>query len=180
MKKNVLLLFIFLANFPINAQNKAKGKIDTDGYWVGYANKATFDQENYSDWFYDYYDRYRTDKEIIEQLKSVTKGVQIKAYMATWCWESKRDIPRLYKILEEIGYDFNDLELISVDRSRKVPVGKEKNKKLNNVPELIFIKNGKELGRLTKYPMGNIEKYILKTIIGEPFQKQPNVKVNRS
>ena len=172
MKLYFFFFVILLTSLSITAQRKSNGTIDTDGYWVGYANKKTFNQENYRDWFYDYYDRYKTEKNVINQLKKVAKDVQITGYMATWCWESKRDVPRLYKVLEEIGYNFDQLELISVDRSRIATVGSEKGKRITSVPEFIFTRDGKELGRLTKYPMGNIEKYILKTIIGEPFQKQ--------
>lgn len=180
MRKHFLYFLIaFVVQFSFS-QKKEKTIIDNDGYLVGYATKKSFQHKNYENWFADYYGSYNTEKEVIKQLKAVSKGVKIKGYIATWCWESRRDVPRLYKVLEEIGFDFNNLELISVDRSRTLPVGKNKGDKIGIVPEFIFTKNGKELGRLTKYPMGNIEKYLLKTIIGEPFQKQKKVSIKRS
>ena len=44
---------------------------------------------------------YKTDEEVIAKLKPIINNYTIKGFMGTWCGDSKRNVPRFYKILEE-------------------------------------------------------------------------------
>jgi thiol-disulfide isomerase/thioredoxin len=89
--------------------------------------------------------------------------------MGSWCEDSRREIPKFYKILDETKFDVNYLQLIAVDRSKKYD-NYEKDLTIFRVPTIIFYKNGKEIGRFVEYPRETIEKDFLKIISGQPYK----------
>lgn len=140
------------------------------GYLIGIANKESFADEAYKSWFDSRYEEYETDKEVIEQLKSEINNYTIRGFMGTWCGDSKREVPRFYKILEETGFNQDYFELITVGRNKKTPDNLQEGYDLLRVPTFIFLKDGKEVGRYVEYPRETIEKDILKIITGEPYK----------
>lgn len=157
MKKTLLLVSIILlaacasSQKTVNTVSKPKAVKNADGNLVGYAVKDDFKQEPYgSEWFNDYYEYYETDKNTIENLKPLLENITIKGFMGTWCDDSKRETPNFYKILDEVGFDYNNLDLVTVNRDKKAN-GIEKGYHIERVPTFIFYKNGKEIGRFVEH-----------------------------
>ena len=90
--------------------------------------------------------------------------------MGSWCGDSKRETPRFYKLLDETGFNQNDFELITVDRSKKTPDNLQEGVDIIRVPTFIFYKDGEEIGRYVEYPRETLEKDILKIITGQPYK----------
>lgn len=156
MKKILFLLSIVLlascaSQSKTTSVSKPKAVKDASGNLIGVATKKDLQQEPYgSEWFNDYYEYYETSKKDIAALKPLLKGITIKAFMGTWCGDSKREVPNFYKILDETGFNQNKLELITVNRS-KTAKGLEKGYNIVRVPTFIFYKNGKEIGRFVEH-----------------------------
>ena len=144
-------------------------KKDADGYLVGIANKFDFQDAAYKEWFDSRYEEYTTDKQVISEISKHIHQLTIKVFMGTWCGDSRREIPRFYKILDETKFDVNYLQLIAVDRSKKYD-NYEKDLDIFRVPTIIFFKNGKEIGRFVEYPRETIEKDFLKIVSGQPYK----------
>jgi thiol-disulfide isomerase/thioredoxin len=145
-------------------------KKDTNGYLVGVANKESFTDESFKGWFNSRYNEYTPDKETIVKLTKVIKGYTIKGFMGTWCGDSKRETPRFYKILDETGFDQNDFELVTVNRSKRTPDNLQEGFNVIRVPTYIFYKDGREIGRYVEYPRETLEKDILKIVTGQPYK----------
>jgi thiol-disulfide isomerase/thioredoxin len=145
-------------------------KKDERGYLIGVANKESFEDDAFRGWFESRYSEYNPDEEVIEKLTDALEGITIKGFMATWCGDSKRETPRFYKILDETGYDQNDFELITVNRSKKTPDNLQEGFNLLRVPTFIFYKDGEEIGRYVEYPRETLEKDILKIVTGQPYK----------
>ena len=187
--KNLLLLFLTVFFIACNAnkavietkkeevkkivRTKAKevtaAKNDR-GYLIGIANKASFADASFKPWYDSRYAEYKTDSVIIGQLKPIINDYTIKGFMGTWCGDSKRGIPRFYKILEETGFDEDYFELITVGRNKKTPDNLQEGFDLIRVPTFIFFKDGKEVGRFVERPRETMEKDILKIITGAPYK----------
>jgi thiol-disulfide isomerase/thioredoxin len=157
MKKTLLLVSIVVlaacaSNQKIaNNNTKPKATKNAKGNLVGYATKNDFAQEPYgSEWFNDYYEYYETDKSVINNLKPVLNDITIKGFMGTWCDDSQRETPNFYKILDETGFDYSKLDLVTVNREKKAN-GIEKGYNIERVPTFIFYKNGKEIGRFVEH-----------------------------
>jgi thiol-disulfide isomerase/thioredoxin len=149
---------------------KITAKKDTNGYLSGVANKDSFQDDSFKDWFNSRYSEYTADKEIVDKLTTALNGYTIKGFMGTWCGDSKRETPRFYKILDETGFDQNNFELITVNKDKKTPDNLQEGLNIIRVPTFIFYKGNKEVGRYVEYPRETIEKDILKIVTGQPYK----------
>lgn len=175
--KKLAFLFLLLIFSNCATTKKALATKNSDGDLVGFVTRKNFQEEPFaSEWFNDFYEYYETDKEVIQDIKPLLNGITIKGFMGTWCGDSQREIPNFYKLLDETEFDYKNLELVAVNRSKKAN-GLEKDFNILRVPTFIFIKNGKEIGRFVEHPLdeSSIEADILKIISGQaykhPYQK---------
>lgn len=145
---------------------------DVSGNLVGIATKNSFLQTPYNGWFTPNYNNYQVDIETLNKLKPLLKKVTIKAFMGTWCGDSKRETPAFYKVLDAANFDYQNLQMIAVNRSKSTPDGLQKGLHIKRVPTFIFYKKGKEIGRFVEYPVESIEKDFLK-ILQEKGYKNP-------
>ncbi len=137
---------------------------------IGKQNRKALEQKPFSDWFNLNYKEYKVDNETASKLTPYLKDVSIKAFMGTWCGDSKRETPTFYKILDHIDFDYNNLELITVTREKNTPEGFEKDLDIKRVPTFIFYKGDKELGRYVEFARETLEKDILDIVSGKPYK----------
>jgi len=169
MKKIVLFVcIIVLASCA--TQKTVSAEKNKRGDLVGFANKESFAQAPYNTWFNQKFDTYKPDPAVIISLKKALKGIKIKGFMGTWCGDSKRETPHFYKILEQADFNLKNLELVTVNRSKKTPTNLQKGLNIKRVPTFIFYKDGKEIGRYVEYARESLEKDILKIVTGEVYK----------
>ena len=168
--KKVFLLACIMVFASCNGQKKVTAKKNKSGDLIGLANKASFQQTPYSTWFNERLESYTPDSATITMLKKELEGVKIKGFMGTWCGDSKRETPHFYKILEQSGFNLNNLELITVDRSKKTPDNLQEGLQIERVPTFIFYRDGKEIGRYVEYARESLEKDMLKIVSGEAYK----------
>lgn len=151
-------------------KNEATAVKDSSGNLIGIANKESFLAEPFNAWFTPNYDAYETDKQAIEKLKPLLKEVSIKAFMGTWCEDSQDQTPVLYKILDETDFNYDNLELITVNRSKSTPDNLQEGFNIERVPTFIVYKNDKEIGRFVEFPRESVEADLLKIVSGQPYK----------
>ena len=81
----------------------------------------------------------------------------IKLFMGTWCRDSRREVPRIYRILDAAGFDESRLTLINVNRGKNSPGEEEVGLNIHHVPTVILYKNGNEIGRIIESPVQLLE-----------------------
>lgn len=171
MLKNIIVLIALSFFASCGAQQKVTATKTEQGYLVGIANRVMIENDSiYKNWFDWRYKEYETDKEVIKKLTDALEGYTIKGFMGTWCGDSKREVPRFYKILDETNFDQDDFELITVNRRKKTPDNLQEGYNIIRVPTFIFYKDGEEVGRYVEYPRETLEKDILKIVTGEPYK----------
>ena len=151
--------------------NHGSNKIITDEktgkpMLIGSTDLDAFNYPEFSDWYNAEYFAYEPDDFIIEQLKPNLKNVDIEIFMGTWCGDSRREVPRFIKILDLIEYDKNKLQIINVDRKKRSPQKAEKNKNIEYVPTIIFLRDNVEIGRIIEYPIITLESDMLNILMG--------------
>ena len=100
------------------------------------------------------YDNY----EVTDQINlSDLEDISIVIMFGTWCHDSKREVPRMLRILDSAGVGTEQISLIGVDTNKAEPEGREKLYNLRNTPTLILLKNGKEVGRIIERPNVSLE-----------------------
>ena len=168
MKK--LLFIIFLFSFLlVNAQEKS----NINGNLIGYLKKSDLLNGKYKNWLSKNYDNYTPDQKIVQKIKKKLNNISIKSFIGSWCHDSKRELPRFYKIMELAGFNLeNDFKMIGITIGKKTPTNLQKGFAINHTPTFIFFRDGKEIGRFVEHSKKTIEKDILK-ILREVNYKHP-------
>ena len=140
-----------------------------NGILVGEIQKEDLTQEPYSSWFNRGYESYEPSAEALETIKNNIDEYEIKAFMGTWCGDSRREVPKFFKLLELANYDLEKLDLYAVKRNKTLPDGLEKEYDLQFVPTIIFMKDGEEVGRFVEYAQETLEEDIAKIVSGQEY-----------
>lgn len=168
MKK---IIFVFALILAINSfAQQTKATKNASGDLIGFTVRADFDQQPYTRWFQPKYNNFSLDKSTIKKLKKALKGVTIKAFMGTWCVDSRRETPKFYKLLNLTGFNLKNLEMITVNRAKRTPDNLQKGYNVFRVPTFIFYKKGKEIGRFVEFSRETIEKDFLKILTGKAYK----------
>lgn len=170
MKKILFCLFAMVAINCNAQQSEATAALDEDGNLVGIATKANFLEAPFNEWFSFNYENYEVDADIVKELAPFLKDFTIKAFMGTWCSDSQDQTPVFYKILDTANFDYDNLELVTVNEDKKTSDNLQEGYRIERVPTFIFFKNGIEIGRFVEYPRVTVEDDMLKIVSGEPYK----------
>ncbi|MGC6429703.1 MAG: hypothetical protein ACON5F_01525 [Jejuia sp.] len=171
------ILIIAICGLNALAAQDVNIEIATEGekpFLLGKINREGLTGANYNLWFDENYEKYNLDKKVIEQIGTKLNDYSIKLFMGTWCGDSKREVPRFYKILEACNFPKNQLSAIALGRKRnmykKSPNHEESGLNIHRVPTFIFYKNGKEINRIVETPVESLEKDILNIITSNNYK----------
>ena len=137
---------------------------------IGKESVEALTMEPFGAWYNKNYESYTVKEELTPALKKGLKGIEVTAFMGTWCEDSKRETPRMLKILDAADFKEKNFELITVDRSKTKPTEYTAGNNIIRVPTFIFKKNGKEIGRIVENPVESLEADILKILNGQPYK----------
>ncbi len=149
-------------------ETKTKSNMQ-QGMLIGEFDKVDLEQTEFSQWFNSGYDEFNPSEEAMKTIKQNIGDYEIVAFMGTWCPDSRRETPKVFKILDEAGYDMSKLTFYGVNRQKTTTDNIEKEYSLNRVPTVIFLKDGKEVNRFVEYPRESIEEDFAKIVSGEAY-----------
>lgn len=139
----------------------------------GQSTEEGMKQPPFNTWYTTNYNAYTPDSNIITQLRTEMRGKTIEIFMGTWCGDSKREVPRMLKVLNLCGVAPTAIQIINVGRSehdyKQSPTHEERGKNIHRVPTLIMYQNGKEINRLVETPLQSIEKDLLQIARKEAY-----------
>jgi hypothetical protein len=174
MKKTIQLLSIVSAiGFALQSCESQKivlnREVETtnDGKMLlGHQTKSQLLSEPYSSWYTQEHDEYEVDQALLQELKKEKlSSYSLTVILGTWCEDSHREVPRLFKILEAVKYPENKVTLIAVNKKKEAPNGEESVFNIQKDPTIIVKKYGKEIGRIVESTKtGYLEKDLLEII----------------
>jgi len=169
MKKVNLILFVLL--FQLNGYAQGEGSSSNELVnLIGIKTKEDFKKPPFDEWFVSNYNDYLLDDILVKKISEHIKGVTIKAFIGTWCDDSKLETPKFYKLLDSLNFDQKKLTLIAVNRAKETPDNLQEGFNISWVPTFIFYRNGKEIGRFVEYPQETLENDILNILSGQPYK----------
>ncbi|MCC6721903.1 MAG: thioredoxin family protein [Bacteroidia bacterium] len=118
-----------------------------------------------TDWFKTEYEKYKTDTSFKEFIN--LKNYNITIIGGNWCSDTRLQLPRFIKVIEECGYNKNSLKILFVDRKKQCENCKDsiEKYKITFIPLFIISdKFGDEKGRITESPQKSIESDILSIV----------------
>ena len=136
---------------------------------VGLSNRGGLQQDPFSVWFNKEYGAYALNKEAVQVIKNDSENLSIMLFMGTWCGDSRREVPRIYRILDAVDFDESRLTLINMDREKNSPDGEETGLNIHNVPTIILYKNSSEIGRVIESPIQSLEEDMAAILNGERY-----------
>jgi hypothetical protein len=168
-RKIFLLLLLFSPGFYLFAQQQAMNEIRFDTaakqqILIGLCNREGLNSEIFGQYFRDEYDHYSEDPQAGELIGQNIKGADITIVMATWCDDSRQQVGRFYKVLDNAGYPADKVTLVCVDKKKKGgPVSLE-GMDIQKVPTFIVYRHGREEGRIIETPEKSLEQDLLMII----------------
>jgi len=141
---------------------------------LGHCSSSVMQTSSYREWYDRSYDSYSVDTGLSKVLKPLLDGKAIEVFAGSWCGDTRREVPRLMKILETAGFDTTHLTLIFVDNSKELykqsPQHEEAGKAIHRIPTIIVYEDGKELNRIVETPVNLLEQDLVDILSGNPYQ----------
>ena len=108
------------------------------------------------------------DRETAAALAAVEPGAEITVFLGTWCGDSRREVPRFWRALDESGglVPFT-VRHIGVSRDKKAPAELVTANDIRYVPTFIVTRNGAEVGRIVESAPHGVEADLLALLSGQ-------------
>lgn len=163
--KLVIVLLLILSSFLFGQESKIIiDSISNKLMLVGISERAAYQDSNFAWWFNSEYTNYDVDTETLLNYKDMFEGKIVKVVLGTWCSDSRREVPRMLKILDFINFPKDKIFFINVDRE-KIGISNEADVlNIELVPTFIFYDHGEEIGRIIETPVESLEKDLAKII----------------
>lgn len=183
--KNIVFLFAILLVISCKSNDKKEAEeevVETainvlvpdeeDGgeMLLGAMDQNGLKLEQFKSWYEENLAAHILDTLAIKNIEQRLENKTVKVFMGTWCEDSQKLVPALFKVLDFADFDYSKLELIAVDHDKKTPNGLETGYNIEYVPTIIISENGKELNRIVEYEIETLEKDLFKIVNKEPYK----------
>jgi thiol-disulfide isomerase/thioredoxin len=147
------VVILLLIGHAAVAQNQFEISPDKNGGHIfkGIISRDVLQSDTSFTWYAENLKSYSPNSLALAALKQYGDSIQLVAFMGTWCGDSQFIIPKFYSLLDAAGFSKDRVTLIGVDRSKKTLSHLAEALGIINVPTIIVLKNGKELGRVVEY-----------------------------
>lgn len=157
--KKIILFILFTASLIYSQQNNKLVTDERSGkpMLIGICDRTALLDSNFAWWYESEYNNYEFNSSTIDSIKSKLNDLSILIVLGSWCSDSRREVPRFLRILDELKFSFAKVTLNFVDRKKESPEGNLPELEIKFVPTFIFYKNGKEIGRIIETPIVSLE-----------------------
>jgi thiol-disulfide isomerase/thioredoxin len=140
---------------PANPENNFS---DPSTFVLGYFTIDRLAQPPYSSWYLKGYEEYSLNSEPLNKLMDIkTDNLKIKIVMGTWCPDSRREVPKLMRILDIWRFPSSQVTFVGVDKAKKSAISDFESLDIQRVPTFIIYKNNIEAGRIIENPVTSLE-----------------------
>lgn len=161
----IFIILIYNEGLAMKEYNRISyDNISNKEILIGETTLEAFSKAPFKEWFDLEYNYYNPNKELIIQLKGKIGLLKILIFLGTWCPDSRIDVPRFIKILDQIDFNKNNLKIIAVDRQKNDPNDLSKIYNIEYVPTFIFLKENIEIGRIIESPKNSLEADMLEIL----------------
>jgi len=105
---------------------------------------------------------------VARALASVMPGAEVTVFLGTWCSDSEREVPRLWRALDAAGDKVPfQIHYVGVDRQKKEPAAPIANFEIEFVPTIIVSRQGHEVGRIVEEAPHGVEQDLFALLSGK-------------
>ncbi|MBC7829853.1 MAG: thioredoxin family protein [Chitinophagaceae bacterium] len=142
-----LLISMFsLAQTQYEVSNDGQDKI-----LKGLINRELIANDTSFKWYKQNQAGYKPNEIALNALKEKSSALQLIVFAGTWCSDTKYILPKLFVLIDAGGFSQDRVTLIGVGRDKKTIGHLAEALGIINVPTIIVMKEGKEIGRVVEY-----------------------------
>jgi len=158
--KKIVFILLFLASYqtyPQDINNIIIEEKSGKPILIGNCMREVFSDSNFSWWYNSEYNNYEVNEIILDELKNEISDLTIEIVLATWCSDSRREVPRFYKILDYLEFPDTQITLIAVNRDKIGLKDEVDNLGIKFVPTMLIYEDSEEIGRIIETPQESLE-----------------------
>jgi len=118
---------------------------------IGFIARKDLVNDSAFTWFAQNQQGYTPDAAALQALKASRDSINIIAFGGTWCGDTKNILPKFFVLADAAGLSPDRITVIGVDHNKRTIQHLSEAFGITNVPTLIIMKNGRELGRVVEY-----------------------------
>ena len=145
-----IAMAIFFAQ-AVFAQTEVSRDASGNKVLRGFITKQELATDTSFTWFGQNQQGYTPDQNALQLLRANRDSVNIVAFGGTWCGDTKYVLPKFFVLADAAGLSQDHVTLLGVDHEKKTIQHLSEAFGITNVPTIIVMKNGKELGRVVEY-----------------------------
>ena len=151
MKQFLLLALVILSAQIGFTQTQVTRDAHGNKVLVGFISKQELASDTAFTWFAQNQQGYTPNQDALQLLKANRDSVNIIAFGGTWCDDTKYILPKFFMLADAAGLSQDHVTIVGVDHDKKTIQHLSEAFGITNVPTLIVMRNGKELGRVVEY-----------------------------
>lgn len=155
--KNKFLFTAILLAFTFAAFSQSQYEVSKDPKHPevkvlrGIINKDIVRNDTSFKWYAESQKIYNpSDTSVVGPLQR-NKNVSYILFGGTWCEDTQFILPKFFKLQEKAGIPDNKITFFGVNREKQTLGNLASAMNITNVPTIIVMKNGKEVGRVVEY-----------------------------
>ena len=158
------------------SRNTNQDQVDNSGkpMLLGIQSPAALNKSPFNEWYTKNYTGYKVNDTITDKIKPILKNTNFLIFMGTWCGDSKREVPRMFKILEACAVKKSQVKLVMLNDHdsfyKQSPGHEEAGLNIHRVPTFIVYKDQQELGRIVESPVVSLEEDLLSILTSQQYK----------
>ena len=170
--RKLLPLLIFISFLSTQAFSQTQYEVLKDSatgtkLYKGIISRDLLSNDTAFGWWKDNFKAFTGKPEVLSQM-TAAKNIELIVYMGTWCEDSHFLVPRLFNFLDAAKFPRDKVTVIAVDRTKRTVGHLAEAMNITNVPTVIVMRNGKEVGRVIEYGHdGVVEPELVDVIAGK-------------
>lgn len=173
-------ILLYACSATLNKSTNGTGYLSTDKsgkpMLLGANNRASLLQAPFSEWFEKNYNSYAVNDTLCTEIRPMMANKKMVIYLGTWCGDSKREVPRMLKMLDAADVTKSQVKLVMLDNKdstyKQSPGHEEKGLNIHRVPTFILYENDTEIGRIVESPVVTLEKDLASILKKEKYRPQ--------
>jgi thiol-disulfide isomerase/thioredoxin len=152
--KKILFLLLTISTFQFvyaQAPEVSRDAVNGSKILKGFFTKQDLATDTAFAWFAENQKGYTPQQKAIEAFRSNKDSINIIAFAGTWCSDTKTILPQFFALTDAAGFSQDRITILGVDRNKKTIQHLSEAFNITNVPTLVVMKNGKEIGRVVEY-----------------------------
>ena len=157
MKKFFFILVIAATSASlVNAQTTSytisKDQKNADAnILTGIISKYILQADSSLTWYTINQKAYKPETAVLNAMAAAKDKFQFVVFGGTWCEDTQFILPKFFKLQEQAGVADKNISFFAVNREKQTLGNVAAAFKIINVPTIIIMKDGKEIGRVVEY-----------------------------